>query len=121
MNFHPRFALLASAALALTLSVAGCKSNTTPQTRQRLRSLRRISRLHLTAQHCRRPASTGQPAADQASAPASQQAAAPATPRPPAVVELARGDQHPRAARYRSRIEYFAARRFVSQQRLRTT
>jgi hypothetical protein len=87
MNFHPRIALFASAALALTLSIAGCKSNTSPQNQS------------ATSQPAaNQPASpdgttpaAGQPGAGQPGAPASQQAAAPAAPPPPAVVNLPEG------------------------------
>jgi len=87
MNFHPRTALFASAALALTLSIAGCKSNTTPQNQS------------TTSQPAaNQPASpdgttpaAGQPGAGQPGAPASQQAAAPAAPPPPALVNLPEG------------------------------
>src|SRR6185503_18812571 len=87
MNFHPRTALFASAALALTLSIAGCKSNTSPQNQS------------ATSQPAaNQPASpdgttpaAGQPGAGQPGAPASQQAAAPAAPPPPAVINLPEG------------------------------
>lgn len=92
MNFHPRIALIASAALALALSVAGCKSNSTPQNQA------------TTSQPAANPPaspdgstpasgqpSAGQPAASGAGAPANQQAAAPAAPPPPAVVNLPEG------------------------------
>lgn len=91
MNFHPRIALIASAALALTLSVAGCKSNSTPQNQA------------TTSQPAANPSASpdaaapagqpgaGQPATSQPNSPANQQAAAPATPPPPAVVNLPEG------------------------------
>ncbi|MBS1802124.1 MAG: hypothetical protein JST28_02095 [Acidobacteria bacterium] len=86
MNFHLRTALFASAALALTLSVAGCKSNTTPQNQ--------ATTSQPTATQPASPDSTapaaGQPAAGQPGAPASQ-ASAPAPPPPPAVVNLPEG------------------------------
>lgn len=87
MNLHPRIALFASAALALTVSVAGCKSNTTPQ-----------NQATSSQPAANQPASpdnmtpgTGQPAAGQPSASPSQQAAAPTTPPPPAVINLPEG------------------------------
>lgn len=87
MNFHPRFALLSSAVLALTLSVAGCKSNTTPQ-----------NQATTSQPAANQPASPDgmapagdQPAAGQPSAPASQQATAPSAPPPPAVISLPEG------------------------------
>jgi outer membrane lipoprotein SlyB len=87
MNFQPRFALFASAALALTLSLAGCKSNTTPQNQ--------ADSSQPTAGQPASPdtasPSAGQPAADQAGAPSSQQAAGPRTPPPPVVVSLPEG------------------------------
>lgn len=88
MNFHPRTALFASAALALTLSVAACKSNTTPQNQ--------ASSSQPTASQPAAPDSTSQPSASQPAAvqpagPTSQQAAAPATPPPPAVISLPEG------------------------------
>jgi len=91
MNFRPRIALFSSAVLALTLSVAGCKSNTTPQNQA------------TTSQPAANPPASpdgtvpasgqpaGQPAADQPGAPASQQATAPTAPPPPAVVNLPEG------------------------------
>jgi hypothetical protein len=92
MNFHPRFALFASAGLALTLSVAGCKSNTTPQN-QATSSQPTASQPaspDSSSPSASQPAS-GQPAAGQAGAPSSQQAAAPRTPPPPVVVNLPEG------------------------------
>jgi hypothetical protein len=92
MNFHPRFALFASAALALTLSVAGCKSNTTPQNQ--------ATSSQPTAAQPASPDNTSpgtaqpapaQPSASQSGAPASQQAAGPVAPPPPAVVNLPEG------------------------------
>lgn len=87
MNCQARISLFASAALALTLSVAGCKSNTTPQ-----------NQATSSQPAANQPASpdgtspnAGQPPAGQAAAPESQQAAAPRTPPPPAVVELPEG------------------------------
>ncbi len=87
MNFHPRSALFASAALALTLSIAGCKSNTTPQ-----------NQATTSQPAANQPASpdntspnAGQPAANQPGMPASQQGAAPAGPPPPVVVSLPEG------------------------------
>lgn len=89
MNFRPRLALFASAALALTLSIAGCKSNNTPANQANSSS----------------QAPSGQPAAAQPASPdnmspsapgqpsptAGQQAVAPQAPPPPAVVVLPAG------------------------------
>ena len=90
MNFHPRFALFASAALALTLSVAGCKSNTTPQNQ--------ATSSQPTAAQPASPDTTSpgtaqpaQPSASQSGASASQQAAGPVAPPPPVVVNLPQG------------------------------
>lgn len=92
MNFHPRLAFFASAALALTISVAGCKSNTTPQNEP--------TSSQPTASQPATPDSTSptagqrsasQPAASQPAAPSSPQAAAPASPPPPVVVNLPEG------------------------------
>ena len=90
MNFHPRFALFASAALALTLSVAGCKSNTTPQNQ--------ATSSQPTAAQPASPDTTSpgtaqpaQPSASQSGASASQQAAGPVAPPPPVVVNLPEG------------------------------
>jgi hypothetical protein len=87
MNFRPRFALFASAALVLTISVAGCKSNTTPQNE--------ATTSQPAANQPATPDSTSpsasQPSSGQAAAPSNQQAAAPRTPPPPAVVELPEG------------------------------
>ena len=83
MNFRPNFALLGSAALALTLSLAGCKSNTTPANQ--------ANSSQPTANQPASPDNSSQQPADQAGAPAGQQAAAPRTPPPPVVVELPAG------------------------------
>lgn len=96
MNFHPRIALIASAALALTLSVAGCKSNSTPQNQA---TTSQPAANPQTSPDAAAPAgqpgaaqsAAGQPAYNQPGSPASQQAAAPATPPPPAVVNLPEG------------------------------
>ena len=92
MNFHPRTALFASAALALTLSVAGCKSNTTPQNQA---TTSQPAAPDGTTPAAGQPAAgqpgAAQPAAGQPGAPASQQAAAPAAPPPPAVISLPEG------------------------------
>jgi hypothetical protein len=96
MNFHPRTALFASAALALTLSVAGCKSNTTPQNQATTSqpAANQPASPDGTAPAAGQPAAgqpgAAQPAAGQPGAP-SQQAAAPAAPPPPAVISLPEG------------------------------
>ena len=92
MNFHLRTALFASAALALTLSVAGCKSNTTPQNQATTSqpAANQPASPDGTAPAAGQPAA-GQPAASQAGAPASQQAAGPVAPPPPAVISLPEG------------------------------
>jgi hypothetical protein len=92
MNFHPRIAFFASAALALTLTLAGCKSNTTPQNQATTSqpAANQPASPDGTAPAGGQP-SASQPAAGQASAPASHQAAAPSAPPPPAVVSLPEG------------------------------
>ncbi|MBW8870315.1 MAG: hypothetical protein JF563_06010 [Acidobacteriales bacterium] len=92
MNFHPRTALFGSAALALALSIAGCKSNTTPQNQATTSQPagNQPSSPDGAAPAAGQPAA-GQPAANQAGAPASQQTATPAAPPPPAVVSLPEG------------------------------
>lgn len=87
MNFRPRIALFATAVLALTLSVAGCKSNTAPQNQA---TTSQPAANPPAAADSTAPAS-GQPAAAQPGAPASQQAAAPTAPPPPTVVNLPEG------------------------------
>lgn len=89
MNFRPRFALFASAVLALTLSVGGCKSNTTPSQNQATSS-------QPAANQPTSPDNTSpganQPSAMQPGSPAGQQqASAPAGPPPPVVVSLPEG------------------------------
>ncbi|WP_109486903.1 hypothetical protein [Occallatibacter savannae] len=91
MNFQPRIALFASAALALTLSVAGCKSNSTPQNQATTSQPAASQPASPDGTAPAGQASAGQPAAGQVGAPASQQAVAPATPPPPAVVNLPEG------------------------------
>lgn len=97
MNFGPRFAfaLSASAILALTLSLSGCKSNTTPQNQAN------------SPQPAAGEPAAGQPAAGQPASPdnsspsapgapapaGSQQAAAPAPPPPPVMVNLPAGTE----------------------------
>ncbi len=84
MNFHRGLALFASATLAASLFVAGCKSNNAAPAN--------------SSSESQQPAA-GQPAADQSSsaaapaagAPAGQQAAAPQAPPPPAVITLPSG------------------------------
>jgi hypothetical protein len=92
MNFHPRIAFFASAALALTLTLAGCKSNTTPQNQATTSqpAANQPASPDGTAPAGGQP-SASQPAAGQASAPASHHAAAPSAPPPPAVVSLPEG------------------------------
>lgn len=91
MNFHPRIALIASAALALTLSVAGCKSNSTPQNQATTSQPAANPSASPDAAAPAGQPSAGQPATSQPNSPANQQAAAPATPPPPAVVNLPEG------------------------------
>ncbi len=83
MNFRPSIPLISTATLAITLSIAGCKSNSTPAANQPTP----------TADNSQ-PAA-GQPSAMQpgAAAPAgqAQQPSAPAPPPPPAVITLAGG------------------------------
>ena len=90
MNFHPRFALFASAALALTLTVAGCKSNTTPQNQATSSqpTAAQPASPDATSPGAAQPA---QPSSSQSGAPASQQAAGPVAPPPPVVVNLPEG------------------------------
>jgi hypothetical protein len=92
MNFHSRIALLSSAVLALTLSVAGCKSNTTPQNQATSSqpAANQPASPDGTAPAGSQP-SASQDAAGQPSAPGSQQAAAPSAPPPPAVISLPEG------------------------------
>jgi hypothetical protein len=97
MNFHPRIAVFASAALALTLSVAGCKSNTTPQNQanQSQPAASQPASPDGSAPAAGQPGASepaaNQPAANQPGATANQQAAAPAAPAPPAVISLPEG------------------------------
>jgi len=92
MSFRPRIALFASAALALTLSVSGCKSNTTPQNQATTSqpAANQPAAPDSTMPGTNQP-SASQPAAGQPSGPSNQQAAAPATPPPPAVISLPEG------------------------------
>ena len=91
MNFHTRTAVIASAALALTLSVAGCKSNSTPQNQATTSQPAASQPASPDGMAPAGQPSASQPAAGQAGAPASQQAAAPAAPPPPAVISLPEG------------------------------
>jgi hypothetical protein len=92
MNFHPRIAFLASAALSLTLSVTGCKSSTSPQNQATTSqpSANQPASPDGTAPAASQPGSS-QPGASQPAAPASQQALTPTAPPPPAVVSLPEG------------------------------
>jgi len=92
MSFRPRIVLFASAALALTLSVSGCKSNTTPQNQATTSqpAANQPAAPDSTMPGANQP-SASQPAAGQPSGPSNQQAAAPATPPPPAVISLPEG------------------------------
>lgn len=83
MTYQRGLALFASATLAASLFVAGCKSNNAPPANSSAE----------TSQPAGQPA-PGQPSsagAPQAGAPAGQQAAAPQGPPPPAVVTLPNG------------------------------
>ena len=97
MNFHLRIAVFASAALALTLSVAGCKSNTTPQNQanQSQPAASQPASPDGSAPAAGQPGASepaaNQAAANQPGAPANQQAAAPAAPAPPAVISSPEG------------------------------
>lgn len=84
MNFRPNFALFASATLALTMAVAGCKSNNAPANQ--------ASSSQPAASQPASPDSMSTPSAAQPAAPAGQQqAAAPRTPPPPVVIDLPAG------------------------------
>ena len=114
MNFHPRFALLSSTALALTLSLAGCKSNSTPQ--NQANSSQPAPAQPTAAQ----PASpdgtspaTGQPAIRSAQPPAKPTGSRAQNSSSTGCDRIARGNQYSRSPRHRSRLEDFAARRFV--------
>ena len=89
MNFRPSFVLCASATLAITLSFAGCKSNTTPAANQANSSP--ASSQPAAGQPSSGEPSSMQPAPPaQSGAPAGQQASASAPP-PPAVITLPGG------------------------------
>ena len=95
MNFRPRIAFFASAALALTLSISGCKSNTTPQNQATTSqpAANQPASPDGSAPTAGQPGAN-QPAAGQPGASASQQAAAPSgpsVPAPPAVISLPEG------------------------------
>src|SRR5579863_9628724 len=76
--------LCASATLAIALSIAGCKSNTSPPSNQANSATQPAA-----GQPASGEPSAMQPAAPaQSAAPAGQQAAAPAPPPPPAVITL---------------------------------
>ncbi len=88
MNIRQTSALCASASLALTLSFAGCKSNTAPPANQANSS----SSQPAAGQPASGEPSSMQPASPATSGtPAGQQAAAPAPPPPPAVITLPGG------------------------------
>ena len=87
MNIRPTFALCASASLAITLIVAGCKSNNAPPANQA-----NTSSQPAAGQPASGEPSSMQPAAPaQSGAPVAQQATAPAPPPPPAVITLPGG------------------------------
>ena len=87
MNFRTSYALIASATLALTLSLAGCKSNNAP-----------ANEANSSQQPAAGQPAAGQPASSDSMSPTAsgapapgQQAAAPQAPPPPVVVELPAG------------------------------
>jgi hypothetical protein len=85
MNFRPTYALFASATLALTLTIAGCKSNNAPS-----------NQANSSQPTASQPASPDAmtPSSGQPAAPAGQQqAAAPQAPPPPVVVSLPAGTE----------------------------
>lgn len=89
MNIRPAFALGASATLAITLSIAGCKSSTAPPANQSNSSP--ASSQPTAGSPASGEPSSMQPAAPaQSGVPAGQQAAASAPP-PPAVITLPSG------------------------------
>lgn len=81
----PCIALFASATLALTLSIGGCKSNNAAN---QANSSQQPAATQPASPDAMSAASTG-----QAAAPAGQQAGAPQTPPPPVVVDLPRGTE----------------------------
>jgi hypothetical protein len=84
MNFRFSYALCASATLAVTLSIAGCKSNSTPA--NQANSSQQAAANQPASSDSMSPTATGAPASA-----AGQQAAAPQAPPPPVVVELPAG------------------------------
>lgn len=86
MNFGRSYALFASATLALTLSIAGCKSNNAPPANQANSSQQPAAGQPASSSDDMNPTASGAPAS-----PAGQQAAAPQAPPPPVVVDLPAG------------------------------
>jgi hypothetical protein len=84
MHFRLSYALFASAALAVTLSLAGCKSNSTPA--NQANSQQQPAAGQPASSDSMSPTATGAPTSS-----AGQQAAAPQAPPPPVVVELPAG------------------------------
>jgi hypothetical protein len=89
MNLHPRLAFFASAALAGTLLVAGCKSNSAPPANQ---SASQPAAAQPGTPDSMTPSTspTGQPASTGAQ-PGSPEAATPQAPPPPVVIDLPAG------------------------------
>lgn len=86
MNFRPNYALFASATLALTLSLAGCKSNNPPANQENSSQQQPAAGQPASSSDSMSPTAAGAPASS-----AGQQAAAPQAPPPPVVVELPAG------------------------------
>ena len=91
MNLRTNFAASATVALAIALSLAGCKSNPAPPANQPTATADN-SQPAPGQPSSMQPASPA-PAGTPATAPAGQQAAAPAPPPPPAVVTLPSGTE----------------------------
>ena len=94
MNFRPSFPLISTAALAIALSLSGCKSNSAPAANQAnpaaANSQPAAGQPASGQPSSMQPGAPGQPAPGQPGAPG-QQAAAPQTPPPPAVITIPSG------------------------------
>jgi hypothetical protein len=89
MNLHPRLALFASATLATSLLIAGCKSNGTPPANQ-ANSQPAAAQPGTPDSMTPSASPSGQPASPGAQA-GSQEGAAPQAPPPPVVIDLPAG------------------------------
>ena len=89
MNFRPSFPLISTAALAIALSLSGCKSNSAPAANQANPTA--ANSQPAAGQPASGQPSSMQPAPGQPGEPPGRRAAAPQAPPPPAVITIPSG------------------------------